>query len=204
MTGKKNFTARSLRFILFVVGIAGLGVSVAAAQAQPGESPPAVEGPAPTRFPVTPGERRERLRMVRMWRLIDVLNLREGQSEKFFLTLKRYDAEEDRVNGERERLSAALRGMVVLPETPEKALLDTMQAIREQDERLRQARARFHAEVASTLSVRQQAKLLLFEQKFDTVLREAIFDVMVRRRPGGWGEGWGPPGRQGPPVELPR
>lgn len=183
---------------LTAVGIVGL-VSVAVAQAQP----PPVEGSPQARLPMTPEERRERLRMVRMWRLIDVLNLTEGQSEKFFLTLKRYDAEEDRVNRERERLSAALRGMVVRPETPEKALLDTMQAIREQEERLRQARARFHAEVAGALSVRQQAKLLLFEQRFDSVLREAIFDVMVRRRPGGgWGEGWGPPrGRQGPAGE---
>jgi hypothetical protein len=185
---------------LTAVEIVGLKVSCLEAQPLPGEGPP------PARFPMTPEERRERLRMVRMWRLIDVLNLREGQSEKFFLTLKRYDAEEDRVNRERERLSAALRGMVVRPETPEKALLDTMQAIREQDERLRQARARFHAEVAGALSVRQQAKLLLFEQRFDSVLREAIFDVMVRRRPGGgWGEGWGPPpGRQGPAAEPPR
>ncbi|OGG43451.1 MAG: hypothetical protein A3F84_02370 [Candidatus Handelsmanbacteria bacterium RIFCSPLOWO2_12_FULL_64_10] len=191
---------------LTAVGIAGLKVSVVAVQAQPRESPPAVEGPAPARFPVTPEERRERLRALRMWRLINVLDLQEGQSGKFFLTLKRYDAEEDRLNGERERLSAALRGMVVRTETLERALLDTMQAIRQQDELLWQARARFHAEVASTLSVRQQARFLLFEQKFDAALREAIFDIMVRRRPGGgWGEGWGaPPGRQGPPVELPR
>ncbi len=195
---------------LVVVGVASLGLSLfpALLEAQPGESPPTVEGRSPARFPVATEERRERLRMVRMWRLIDVLDLREGQSDKFFLSLKRYDGEEDRLNGERERLSASLRGMVTRPGTPEKALLDTMQAIRLQDEVQRQARARFHAEVANILSVKQQAKLLLFEQRFDAVLRDTIMEFMMRRggggrSGGGQGEGWGPPGGWGPPSGTP-
>ncbi|MSS71600.1 MAG: hypothetical protein EXS64_08935 [Candidatus Latescibacteria bacterium] len=195
---------------LVVVGVASLGLSLfpALLEAQPGESPPTVEGRSPARFPVATEERRERLRMVRMWRLIDVLDLREGQSNKFFLSLKRYDGEEDRLNGERERLSASLRGMVTRPGTPEKALLDTMQAIRLQDEVQRQARARFHAEVANILSVKQQAKLLLFEQRFDAVLRDTIMEFMMRRggggrSGGGQGEGWGPPVGWGPPSGTP-
>jgi hypothetical protein len=149
--------------------------------------------------------------MVRMWRLIDVLDLKEGQSERFFLTLKRYDAEEDRLNIERERLSTALRGMFARPETPEKALLDTMQAVRQQDDLLRGARVRFHTEASSVLSVRQQAKLMLFEQRFDLALREAIMDVLGRRgeRGEGWGaplrwrERWGAPGQERSPGESP-
>jgi hypothetical protein len=146
--------------------------------------------------------------MVRMWRLMDVLDLREGQSDKFFLALKRYDGEEDRLNELRERLSASLRGMVAQAETPEKALLDTIQALRQQDEVQRQARARFRSEVAGILSVRQQAKLLLFEQRFDAVIRDTIIEFMIHRRggprwrgrPGGeWGEGLGPPGQGEPP-----
>lgn len=207
-----RFARRAWALALAVAGVAGVGLSLSAASAgaQAKESPPPVVGQSSARFPATPEERRERLRVFRMWRLIDVLDLKEGQSDKFFLTLKRYDGEEDRLNGERERLSAALRGMAVRPETPEKALLDTMQAIRQQDELLRQARARFHAEVVSILSVRQQAKLMLFEQRFDLALRDAIMEVMWRRGgggegrgPGGWGEGWGPPGQWGPPGGPP-
>ena len=140
--------------------------------------------------------------MLRTWRLISFLDLKETQSG-FFLALKRYDAEEDRLNGERERLSTSMRTMVNRPETPEKALQDTMQAIRQQDDLLREVRGRFRAEAATILSVRQQARMMLFEQWFEVVLRNTIVEEMARRGDGGWGQqpgGWGAPGQWGSPT----
>ena len=171
-------------------GQGGLSLS-----AQTPPSGPSAEGGS-SRPQATPQERRERIRTLRTWQMIVALDLNDAQSEKFFLALKRYDAEEDRLNGERDRLSASMRTMVNRPETPEKALLDTIQAIRQQDDLLREARGRFRADAATILSVRQQARLILFEQRFDLVLRNTILEVMARRGEGGWGQqpgNWGAP-----------
>ena len=175
--------------VLFQFVFPGFIVSSGNAQPPPGK-----------RFRGSPEERRDRIRMVRMWRLIDVLDLEDGQSERFFLALKRSDTEQDRLNTGRERLSRVLMRMNRRPETTEKALVDTMLAIQREEELLRQAKSNFRAEAAKILSVRQQAHLMLFEQRFDHVLREAIMDIMKHRgRRGGEGRKY----RMRPPEYTP-
>ena len=185
-----------------LLGLGGFCLALCAslAHAQPDPPRPDQQG-----VPRTPEQRRERIRMVRTWRLIDILELSEGQSEQFFLTLKRYDSEEENLSRERVRLSRVLREMIDQPEIKERALLDTMGAIHQQSDLISQAKARFRRDVSKTLSVRQQAKLVLFEERFDSVLGDAIIELMQRR---GYPQGmrgpqrqpWGPPGG-GPPPE---
>ncbi len=187
---RRCFVSSSFAWLL-LFGFVFPGFTVSSGNAQP---------PPGKRFQGSPEERRDRIRMVRMWRLIDILDLEEGQSERFFLALKRSDAEQDRLNDGREQLSRVLMRMIRRPETTEKALVDTMLAIQREEELLRQAKSTFRSEAAKILSVRQQAHLMLFEQRFDHVLRDAIMDIMQhRRRRGGEGRKF----RMRPPEYTP-
>lgn len=117
-------------------------------------------------------EGRERLMMFRMWRLTEQLNLTEDQAARFFPLSRRY-LEEDRKLNLKTSLSAdSLRVAIDRDNVPESELMARMEGFRAVTEERAKLKASYLKDASGILSVRQQAGLLLFEERFQAELRD--------------------------------
>lgn len=127
-------------------------------------------------------ERREmRIRMLRTWRLIEELDLTEEQSTKFFPIMNRFDDKEREINQKRRRIMVELREVLSRDNASEKEIKEKIAALRNGEQERHSNRDKFYEDVAKVLSVSQQARLLLFEERFQREVREIIRDFRERR-----------------------
>lgn len=137
--------------------------------------------------PATPGsaeprEGRRLIETIRIWKMTEALGLDEDQAAKLFPKLNQLEASR-REFYTRQRL---LRGELaeLLKQRP---LRD--QEIKARLEQLDRAEADFRGReqairggLRSILSLEQQARLALFEDRFETEMRRAILELRVRRQ----------------------
>ena len=184
-----------------VAGVIGILAIVSSAMGQP-------FAPSPPGSP-SPGEGRRLIETIKIWKLSEALNLNEDQAARLFPKLAQLEASRREFHS-RQRL---LRDEVALLLTQRplrvqeiKAKLDELDRT-EADFRVRERAMK--GELRSILSLEQQARLALFEDRFETEMRRTIQDLRQRRRgvsPYGPGPGIGPPPVRNPspmPVEGP-
>jgi Spy/CpxP family protein refolding chaperone len=116
-------------------------------------------------------------------RMVETLDLNEEQSVRFIARFNEHE------KGRRELMSlknAALDRIDKLVSESadereiEKAFPDAL-AI---DVRMMEDRAKFHDSLSDILTIRQRAKLLLFDRKFERELRDAVRETQRRRMKG--------------------
>lgn len=109
----------------------------------------------------------DRLRLVRMWKLTDYLKLDEQTAAKLFPILNRYDDQRLALNEVRVGVMKEIKAELD-KETPDEKklgeLLAKAEELRLQMEKLNQSERN---ELKKVLSVKQQAKLILFNLSFD-------------------------------------
>ena len=129
---------------------------------------------------------RERIKMLRTWRLIEALDLTEEQSEEFFPLLKGFDRRQEELKERKADLALKLGRIAASESSTEKELGEAIEAYRETDAKLREECDRFYDEVADVLTLRQQARLLVFEERF----RERLIGILrdIRHGRGGMHE----------------
>lgn len=124
----------------------------------------------------------DRLRLIRMWRLTDYLKLDEETSIKLFPIMNRYDDQRLALNEERVGVLKEIKAELD-KETPNEKKLEELIAkaeeLRLQMEKLNQDERN---ELKKVLSVKQQAKLLLFYRDFDRELYHMIRERKVTPR----------------------
>lgn len=120
----------------------------------------------------------DRLRLMRMWKLTEYLNLDEETGAKLFPILNRYDDQRLALNEERVGLLKDIKTELD-KETPDEKklgqLLTKAEELRLKMEKINQDERN---ELKKVLSVKQQAKLLLFYRNFD---RE-LYRIMRERK----------------------
>lgn len=134
--------------------------------------------------------RRERLELLRMWRLVEELGIDEQQAEKVFPVLRRHRVAHEALAARHRELLASLRQQLDSG-AGDDVLLASIDQIQVSAKELREHEASLPGELAGSLSTAQQARLLLFDQSFRTDLR----DIVRRMRFGGQE----PPGDEMPP-----
>ena len=174
-----------------------LGLALAGPMAAPTAAQMPMGGPPP--------EAREHMEMLRMWRLVDHLELDEAQAAKVFPAYRRQREARQALARERREVLNALRAQLQQGADDDQ-LRAAMAAVRGVEQRILEAEVSFRDELAGMLTVPQQARLLLFEDTFRSDLRD-----MVRRMRGGPPGGppggptdEGPEGPEGPAGEWPR
>jgi Spy/CpxP family protein refolding chaperone len=149
----------------FVIGIAiAFGGAVALAQ----------EWHGPEKRPF---ERIERFKEVR---LIEMLDLKEEQSVRFFTRLKEFEKRRhDLQKAKGETLDKIEQA--ITDGADDKALEKLYPEVGAIDVRIGEERAKFFNGLSDILTTQQRGKLLLFERSFERDLRDAIRETQKRR-----------------------
>lgn len=193
---------RSWSMAIAVAGLLRFFGPVSDAAAQP-------FAPVVPRAPGVP-EGRRLVDTIKIWKMTEALNLDENQAAKLFPKLAQLEASRREFQRQQRMLRDELAELL-----KQQPLRD--QEVRARLERLERVeidfREREHAikgGLRTILSVEQQARLALFEDRFETEMRRAIHDLRRRQRrlPPGPSESVESPGlRDQPPIpaesELP-
>lgn len=131
--------------------------------------------------PPMSGERpHERIEQWKKVRLIEILDLKEDQSVRFFARLKEHDLVRRTLMKEKgealDRLDRLVRNRASEADL-EKAFPDVLAV----DDRMRDEQRKYFAGLADLLTPEQRAKLLLFERQFEKELREAMREAQRKR-----------------------
>jgi hypothetical protein len=122
----------------------------------------------------------ERIEQWKKVRLIEILDMKEDQSVRFFARLKEHDAQRrelHKAKGEAlDRLDRLLRNRAAAAEL-EKAIPEVLAA----GDKIQEEERRFFLSLGDVLSAEQQAKLVLFERQFEKELREAMREAQRKR-----------------------
>ena len=196
-------SVRSWSVTVAAVGLFWLLSPICVAMAQP-------LAPAAPKSPGVP-EGKRLIETIKIWKMTEALNLDEDQAAKLFPKLAQLEASRREFQGRQRLLREELAELL-----KQRPLRD--EEIKTRLDQLVRAETDFrgHEQVVrgglrSILSLEQQARLALFEDRFETEMRSVIQDLRQRRRgfPPGSGQSVGSPSpryRPLPPMEgeLPR
>ena len=146
-------------------------------------------GPPPYGDSSERGENREKIRenieTFRMWKLLEALDLTSEQSTQFLPVLKDFQNAkrnfEDKKRSLLQELEANLQSS-----KEDKRLKETLAELENNRKQFQMELDKFLEKTKATLTLEQQAKLLLFEEKFERKMRETI--EQIRGRHPGWKE----------------
>lgn len=131
---------------------------------------------------------RENIETLRMWRLLEILDLSSEQSTQFLPILKEFqDAKRDFRNSRRELLEE-LESALQSEKTDEKRLRENLAGLDDARKEFQLELEKFLNRSREILTVEQQAKLMLFEERFERRLKESI-EHMRKRGPRRGGSG---------------
>ena len=140
----------------------------------------------------------ERLEMLKLWRIIDELEIEAEQAAELFPYWSKHQRDQRLLAEERREATRALHHLLIGEDTSDGDLEKQIDEIRTIDKRLQQQERGFQDGLRQYLSVRQPARLIVFEQRFRGDLRDMVRGFRGMRRgwdghpqgPGGGG-GWG-------------
>jgi len=126
----------------------------------------------------------ERIRMVRMWKLTEALDLTEERAAQIFPVLNRFDRHRSELIRENHKKINKLKEALQADPVDEEALISLIDKIGE----TRSALARIHDEEAAVLkklfSVEEQARYLLFQISFEKEIHKIIAESKRGKRHG--------------------
>ena len=131
--------------------------------------------------PPMPGDRpHERIEQWKKVRLIEILDLKEDQSVRFFSRLKEHDLLRRKLMKQKgealDRIDRLVRNRAAAAEL-EKAFPEALEI----DVQLAAERTKFFQSLSDILTTEQRARLLLFERQFEKELREAMREAQRKR-----------------------
>jgi len=122
----------------------------------------------------------ERIEQWKKVRLIEILEMKEDQSVRFFSRMSEHDRQRRELMHARgealDKLERLVRNRAGSAEL-EKVIPEVLDL----DSRIREEQRNFFSGLGDILTVVQQAKFLLFERQFEKELREAMREVQRRR-----------------------
>ena len=127
-------------------------------------------------------ELRERMRMLRMWRLTEFLNLDEKTAARFFPILNRYDNERENLIKQKRKTLLKLREALRAEKTDPKTLAKLVDKVNRLNDAFINLSRREQAELSKVLTLEQQAKLLLFKSEFEKRLGQMLRRSFSKRR----------------------
>lgn len=122
----------------------------------------------------------ERIEHFKKVRLIEILDLKEEQSVRFFARLNEHDAAKREIIQERMKALDKI-DRLVRNNADSSEFTKVFAEVAAANAKLFQEDVKFFNSLADILTAEQRGKYLLFERRFERELREAMRDVQRRR-----------------------
>jgi Spy/CpxP family protein refolding chaperone len=130
--------------------------------------------------PPQEGRSFERIQQWKKIRLIELLQMNEDQSVRFFARMNEHDTERREMMKKKSEMLDRVERLVrnrAEPAEFEKAIPDILAA----EDQIRAEQRKFYLSLTDILTPERRAKLLLFERQFERELREAMREAQRRR-----------------------
>lgn len=170
-------------------GVIGWGLLLAAGAAA--QSPAGRHGP---RSLESAPDDMQSFESVKLWRMTQALDLNEEQTAKVFPKLHQLQKERRQFRLSYRAMMQELAAMVRDPQVQESLLTKKMEQIEKAEQAFRDFERKNHQEIKTLLNPVQQAKLILFREKFDRDLRQILREIREQK---------GPPPSRRPPAKAP-
>ena len=148
--------------------------------AQPG--PGMGMGHGPEDGPMRP-RIREKVKMVKIWRLTDAVGLNSEQSEKFFPVYNKHQEKMENFEKEKREILDRIRGLTDDPDSGDDKISAAVKELKEHHHKLADLQDTFLNDISGILTVRQRGKLVVFEEEFRRDMQKIIGEI--RREFGG-------------------
>jgi Spy/CpxP family protein refolding chaperone len=198
-TYEPEHLARHRRAALAAAGLVGALAVASPAVGQPFTPPPAGS--------LGPGEGRRLIETIRIWKMTEALNLNEEQAVKLFPKMTQLEASRREFHNRQRLLREELAELLKQRPLRDQDIKMKLEELERIDAEFKGRERAVKNELRSILSVEQQARLALFEERFDMEMRRTIQDLRQRRpglSPYGPAQPFRPPGvrdRSPLPVE---
>ena len=158
---------RSIRYALIIV--AAFLVTVSFGQ-PPGPGPWPENGPRREKM-------RKRIETVKIWQLTEAVGLTSEQSEKFFPIYNEHQREHEKLEEKRQEIIGRLQELGEKENPSESEIRGAIDELTELDGRFASLRSEFIKDISGVLSIKQVAKLMVFEHNFMQRLQENVRDI---------------------------
>lgn len=155
-----------MRTIRYFIAILILSSQVALSQPGPGP------GPGPMREKI-----RQRIKTIKIWQLTDAVGLTPEQSEKFFPIYNKHQDTMQNLEREKQEALKRLNSLTDDPDASDDDINKSMMGISNFTRQSMEIRQDYMKEVSTVLSLRQQGKLLAFEEMFKKRMQKIIEDI---------------------------
>ena len=133
------------------------------------------ESPEPTTPPDKPQKMQEKVESLRVWKLLETLDLTEEQANSFLPAYREFQKSEGKYSQTRRELLDQLQES--LEDKDQKKISDLVAKLKQNRLQIEQDRVQFLARIDKMLSPEQQAKFLLFQNRFEGRMRAEIMEL---------------------------
>lgn len=167
-------SVRSWSITVVVAGLLWLCGPVSDTIAQP-------FAPAGPRAPEVP-EARRLIETIKIWKMTEALNLNEHQAARLFPKLAQLEASRREFHRQQRMLRDELSELLKQQPLRDQEVKARLERLERTEIDFREREQAIRGGLRTILSVEQQARLALFEDRFETEMRRAIQDLRQRHR----------------------
>ena len=124
----------------------------------------------------------ERIELLRMWRMVEALEIGEEQAGRLFPLWSQQNRDRRQLQERRHQVVQELAGLLGQAQVDEAVLRAQIERVQALDQEREELARRCFANQAELLTVRQQAQLLLFNERFREDLRGMLKDFRGQLR----------------------
>ena len=145
----------------------------------------AVYAQRPPAHPFPEEGKRERLReeidTMKMWKMLEVLDLSQEQSDKFLPVWREMQKAQKDFRDRREDLLKSLESVLAEDKPDEGKIRDILGQLEKERSRFDEIQQNFRQKAQEILTLEQQARLVLFEDRFEKRMMEIIRQYRERK-----------------------
>lgn len=133
------------------------------------------ESPEPGTSPDKPEKMKDKVESLRVWKLLEALDLTEEQANSFLPAYREFQKNEGKYTQTRRELLDQLQQS--LENKDQKKISEIVSKLKQNRLQMEQSRVQFLSRIDKMLSPEQQAKFLLFQHRFEGRLRSEILEL---------------------------
>ena len=133
--------------------------------------------------PGGPPENHEKVRMMKKWKLIEYLDLKEEQSEEFFIQLNAFQKEMKTIHKKNKKLREDIHEMLEEDKLNDNKVDGLIDDFFNNESEIQELRRKHHKGIDEVLTAEQTIKYLIFDHKFKKRIKDQLLEGRDHRKP---------------------